>query len=233
MGARLAVFDGDDTLWWTEPLYDEARRAAGRFVAGAGVDPEAWDRLERRLDVENVARLGFSQERFPASCVEAYRALASPPSLAVEVAVHRAASAVFGCTAPPAPGARAVLEALAGSHHLVLLTKGDAEVQQRRVRASGLDDLLPTVEVVVEKGRGHFAELLQRFGASPEASWSIGNSWRSDIEPALAVGMRAVWIDAPVWEYERHAPRAVEHPGLIVAHTLGEVPAALGAPVVG
>jgi len=233
MGARLAVFDGDDTLWWTEPLYDEARRAAGRVVARAGVDPQAWDQLERRLDVENVARLGFSQQRFPTSCVEAYRALASPPSLAVEVAVHRAASAVFASPAPPAPGARAVLEALAGPYHLVLLTKGDAEVQHRRVGESGLSDLLDTVEVVVEKGHGHFTELLQRFGASPEVSWSIGNSWRSDIEPALAAGLRAVWIDAPVWEYERHTPGAAGHLRLTVAHALDEVPAAIEAALVG
>lgn len=233
MGKPLAVLDGDDTLWWTEPLYDDARRAAGRVVARAGIDPDRWERLERTLDVENVALLGFSPSRFPTSCVEAYRALASPPSLAVEKAVLRAASAVFRAPAARAPSARPVLDALVRSYRLVLLTKGDDAVQRRRVEASGLADLLDVVEIVVEKGRGHFASLVQRFGASPSASWSIGNSWRSDIEPALASGLHAVWIDAHVWEYERHGPAVADHPRLVVARSLDEVPAAIEAALVG
>ena len=35
------------------------------------------------------------------------------------------------------------------------------------------------------------------------SAWSVGNSLASDINPALRIGMRAIWIDAPVWEYER------------------------------
>jgi phosphoglycolate phosphatase-like HAD superfamily hydrolase len=62
------VFDGDDTLWWTEPLYDEARQAARAIVEQGGLDGAAWDALQRQLDVENVARLGYTRNRFPTSC---------------------------------------------------------------------------------------------------------------------------------------------------------------------
>jgi len=233
MGARLAVFDGDDTLWLTEPLYNDARRAAGRVVARAGVDPEQWEALERTLDVEKVARLGFSVLRFPTSCVEAYRILAGSPSQEIGIKVRRAAESVFSALAPAVPGARLALERLESSYRLVLLTKGDAEVQRRRVAASGLSDLFDAVEIVVEKGHDHFTSLLRRFDASPEVSWSIGNSWRSDIEPALAAGLRAVWIDAPVWEYEQHRPPGPDHPRLVVASALGQVPAAIEQALVG
>ncbi|MEJ7765400.1 MAG: HAD family hydrolase [Acidimicrobiales bacterium] len=232
MGAQLAVFDGDDTLWLTELLYDEARQAARRIVAAAGADPVRWEAVERRLDVENVARFGFSAERFPTSCVEAYRAVASPLLPAVEVEVRLAAEAVFTAPAPLVPDARAVLEALAASHRLVLLTKGDADVQRQRLETSGLGDLFADVEIVLEKGHAHFSSLLSRFGASPSLSWSIGNSLRSDIEPALAAGLRAVWIDADVWEYERHRPGRPDHPGLLVASALAEVPELIEAALV-
>lgn len=43
------VFDGDDTLWSTESLYDEARANARRVVAEAGLDDAAWEKLERRI----------------------------------------------------------------------------------------------------------------------------------------------------------------------------------------
>ncbi|PYR76138.1 MAG: hypothetical protein DMF87_18855, partial [Acidobacteria bacterium] len=63
----MVVFDGDDTLWTTEPLYDEARQRARREVAAAGVDGAEWERLERATDVKNVTVMGFSVERFPTS----------------------------------------------------------------------------------------------------------------------------------------------------------------------
>ena len=233
MGVRLAVLDGDDTLWSTEVLYDEARQAAGRIVAGVGVDPLEWEAIERKLDVENVARFGFSSERFPTSCVEAYRAIGSPTLPAVEAEVRRAAESVFSAPAPLVPKARAVLEALAASHQLVLMTKGDAEVQRRRLETSGLGDLFADVEIVLEKGHDHFSRLLTRFGASAAVSWSIGNSWRSDIEPALAAGLRAVWIDAHVWEYEQHRPPSSDHPGLVMASALADVPELIEAALVG
>ena len=59
------VFDGDDTLWNTERLYDAARAKARHVVEKAGLDGARWEELERRIDVENVAHLGFSTERFP------------------------------------------------------------------------------------------------------------------------------------------------------------------------
>src|ERR1700722_1035885 len=69
------VFDGDDTLWSTEQLYDEARSRARRIVSDAGIDGAAWEERERQIDVRNVAKFGFSTTRFPTSCVQAYEEL--------------------------------------------------------------------------------------------------------------------------------------------------------------
>ena len=56
------VFDGDDTLWSTEPLYDRARQDARAEVVHSGLDGEEWERVERRIDVENV---GLSSRLWP------------------------------------------------------------------------------------------------------------------------------------------------------------------------
>jgi len=45
--------------------------------------------------------------------------------------------------------------------------------------------------------------LIDRLGIDPQQSWFVGNSVPSDVNPALACGMRAVWIDAHVWDHER------------------------------
>src|SRR3712207_5887306 len=73
--SAVVVFDGDDTLWRTEPLYDRARQDARFVVENEGLDGARWEELQRRLDVANVARFGLSAKRFPTSCREAYLAV--------------------------------------------------------------------------------------------------------------------------------------------------------------
>src|SRR5437870_1601332 len=58
--AGLVVFDGDDTLWMLEPLYDAARQRAGEIVGTHGLAVADWDRLQRKIDLTNAGRMGLS-----------------------------------------------------------------------------------------------------------------------------------------------------------------------------
>lgn len=223
----LVVFDGDDTLWWTEPLYDAARAQAAELVGLTGLDPVIWDRLEREIDVRNVSILGLSRDRFPTSCLEAYEQLARSRGALMDPRVvekiTEIASSVFTKSAPVVEGAAGVLEALSSSATLALLTRGDATVQSNRIAQSGLERLFSFVEIVPQKSPNHFQDLLRRSCSDPAASWSIGNSRRSDIDPALAIGMQGICIEAHVWEYER-VGCGESHPRLHTAVKLIEVP---------
>lgn len=205
----LVVVDGDDTLWETEQLYDDARHAARRIVEAAGVDGAAWEALEREIDVENVARFGLSAERFPTSCVDAYRRLAAVPDEDVAAAVWAAAATVFHTEAPLYPDSEAALALLAQRFLLVLYTKGDEHVQHRRVAQSGLASFFEEIVVTDAKSAASFRDLGERHAAANGHAWSIGNSLRSDILPAVEAGYRAVWVDRHVWEYERRHSQAV------------------------
>jgi putative hydrolase of the HAD superfamily len=226
-GAGVVIFDGDDTLWETEMLYDRARSRAASIVAAAGLPAGLWEKTERKLDVANVARFGLSRLRFPASCVEAYRQVAAssgrPVSDAVERRIQKAAEWVFQAAAPTAPGARSVLTTVRRHYKTVLLTQGELEVQRQRITASGLADLFDAVEIVETKQPSVFAATLTAMAAVPSASWMVGNSVRSDINPAIASGMNAIWIDAHVWEHERSS-QLVSSDAVHVAETLDAVP---------
>jgi putative hydrolase of the HAD superfamily len=205
---RAIVFDGDDTLWETERLYDEARARARRVVERAGLDGEAWEATERVLDVENVAHLGHTEQRFPTSCAQAYEqacaAAGDPTEKDVLEAIKAAAQTVFGRKAPVVAGAEETLAALREMGLLlVLLTKGEPRLQGRRVDDSGLRDFFDLVEIVEEKSPETILEVLHRLGVEPHEALTIGNSVRSDVLPSLAAGVTPVWIDAHVWEYER------------------------------
>lgn len=205
---RALVFDGDDTLWETEHLYDEARAQARKIVEGTGLDGAAWEAKERLLDVENVARFGHGPDRFPTSCVEAYEAICKSagelPAGDVGRELDSTARSVFEQPAPLVPEARETLGALREMGvRLALLTKGDPEVQLRRVEQSGLRDMFELVEIVEQKTPEAILAVLSYLEVAPAEALTVGNSVRSDVLPSLVAGVKPIWIDAHVWEYER------------------------------
>src|SRR5437764_9109393 len=130
MTDQVVIFDGDDTLWSVEALYDDARTMAASIVAKEGYDATEFEKLQRSIDVVNVAKLGLSPDRFPTSSVEAYQQLAlragRQPIVESERAVWSASASVFDVEAPLMPHAHDVLAMLQGSFRLHLLTNADS-----------------------------------------------------------------------------------------------------------
>ncbi|TMD14715.1 MAG: HAD family hydrolase [Chloroflexi bacterium] len=206
---RAIVFDGDDTLWITEPLYDDARQRARAVVEAAGLDGAAWEELQRQMDVDNVERLGLAPTRFPTSCIEAYLALCAKASRGVDPFVKAAllgtAGTVFSQPAQPVPFAREALTLLRSrGYRLALLTKGDPALQRRRIDQSGLASLFDVIQIVDQKTPESIIAVLEKLGVSAGSALSVGNSLRSDVSPSLAAGVQPIWIDSHVWEYERN-----------------------------
>ena len=234
MGNGLVVFDGDDTLWRTEFLYDEARDEAATLVAATGLDPDAFRDLQREIDVRNVEKFGLSKDRFPTSSVQAYEHLAqqhgAPVSDRMASEVYHVSASVFTRPAPLMKDVVQVLQLLSSSFDLALLTKGDTVVQEQRIDDSGLRRFFRVIHVVQEKDADSFKSILDLLGVSVENAWSVGNSLRSDILPALEIGMRAVSIDAYVWAHERHDDQTLAaHPDIRVATSLKVVPGLITA----
>ena len=232
----VVVFDGDDTLWLTEHLYDAAREAARAVVERAGASGELWERLQRTIDVQNVELLGHSPRRFPTSCVEAFREAVPgarfDPEGDVADAVWEAAEAVFTATAPLRPDALGVLTTLAGyGIRLALLTKGDPDVQARRILESGLAPAFEALKIVPEKTRDSFRSLIEEMKAHPSEAVSVGNSVHSDVLPALDAGLEAIWLPAHVWEFERQRDDLVPE-RVQLARELTDVLSLLGLPAV-
>jgi len=111
-------------------------------------------------------------------------------------------------------GVPETLAYLSSRHVLHLVTKGDPEEQSRKIRASALEGYFRSIEILPEKNTRIYTTILTRHGWEGSSSWMIGNSPRSDINPALAAGMNAVYIPhVHTWTFEHEKP--VEHPGLL------------------
>lgn len=232
----VIIFDGDDTLWLAEPLYDEARHRAAQVVAAStGLNEELFELLQQTIDLGNVTDFGLSRWRFPHSSVEAYKSLVGQHKLGfdplVAEQVRSAAASVFIQKAPVVPGIRQLLGALANRYRLALLTQGDPGVQAKRVRDSGLAHFFDEIRIVERKTDQSFSDVLSSMSANAQGSWSVGNSLASDINPALRVGMSAIWIDRHVWKHERRdsGPAAGR---IVCPSSLMEIPSILNPGVI-
>ena len=225
------IFDGDDTLWMTEPLYDDARQRARDVVTASGGNGAEWEQLQRAIDVKNVATLGYSPDRFPTSCVQAYDQLCENHGLrqdaAVSALVRSAARSVFERDPELVTGVQEVLQLLrTRGARLALLTKGDYSVQRRRVERSGLQKFFDLIRIVSDKSVGEMQSVVAELGIPIDNMWMVGNSVRSDVLPALEAGIRAIWIRAHVWEYERAHDHLVDD-RVVVVSEMSDVPLAV------
>ncbi|MBX6394492.1 MAG: HAD hydrolase-like protein, partial [Alicyclobacillaceae bacterium] len=127
------------------------------------------------------------------------------------------------------PHAREVLEELENSGHLLYLyTGGDPEVQIHKLVQSGLDRYFrPDRRFVTPfKDKIRLQQLIQSCGIPPSAAWMVGNSLRSDILPALELGLTAIHVpESEPWEYDYAVIPEDYHPRLLSVSELREVPA--------
>jgi putative hydrolase of the HAD superfamily len=231
MWEQVVLVDGDDTLWATEELYQNARRECSLYLNdradGDGRRVASWWVLQAERDLELATSLGLSPQRFPASCLQAAQKWAAAQGVpwterdAREVRAR--AEAVFERTARVDSAAAEVLAQLRQRAGVVLLTQGDVDVQRRRVDDSGLANLVDRVVIVRRKSAALFAGLARDLAGRVEAATSIGNSSRCDIAPALDAGLSAVWLhQAPAWAGEQQP--LPDHPRLRTADGLAQVP---------
>ncbi len=120
-------------------------------------------------------------------------------------------------------GVKETLAYLAPRHRLLLFTKGNMAEQTGKVVASGVGHFFESREIVPEKNEAAYRALVARHRWPARAVWMVGNSPRSDINPALAAGLNAVFIpSAHNWEYENEEIRP--GPGrLLMLHSFREL----------
>ena len=103
------------------------------------------------------------------------------------------------------------LRHLSQRHRLILLTKGAVPEQSGKVERSGLKEYFAAIEIVAEKNPAAYASVVEKYDLAPDSTWMVGNSPKSDINPALAAGLHAVFVphgDTWILEHEEvnHAP---------------------------
>lgn len=192
------IFDGDNTLWDVEALYDEARAELCRLLAGDKTTAQEVERFQRERDKQLHREMGYSRKRFPLSFTQTALHYLAAGDDRIE-AVHRLGDSVFEQAAIPADDVDEVLSALAKSFRLALLTAGDREVQQLRLEHFGRKHHFSEVRIVERKDAATIAAFAADIDAAPSRTWMVGDSLKSDIVPAVEAGLNAIHLDVANW----------------------------------
>jgi len=220
------ILDADDTLWENMSVYVYAKEKYFDELVRQGFDRQEVRELLESTDKLNISQYGFSRERFPSSLISTYRLVCArhqkQPDSRTELRIKDIASGVFSAEPLVHPAAHNVLSLLRPNFRLVLVTKGDSEVQRRKLRRSGLETFFIAVYVLSDKTDEEFRRVIEEQELDVERTWVVGDSLRSDINPALRLGLRAVWVPAPNWIYEFEEPRKSTR--LFRVNSLAEVP---------
>ncbi len=220
------IFDGDDTLWDTMPIYTRAKNRFFKLMQRRGCDRRKVEEFFDERDANNVALWGFSRKRFWMSMLgtyEHFRQDAKGRGVSeVREEIAKLSDKVFVEAAGTMPYAGQVLSLLGRTCRLILLTKGDRAVQKQRLEASRLKNHFDEIVIVSHKDPDTFRRLVLKHHLQPSLTWSVGNSLRSDINPALVAGLRAIWVPRRTWSYEDE--QAVQRTGVIRVSSLRSVP---------
>ena len=204
---RTLLIDADDTLWENNIFYEDCFAEFGALMAEEGFDRAEAEHTADAIERERIPVVGYAVEEFARSLVIAYEQLCERYHAPVRDDV---AASVMEIGMMPAAypivlldGVAETLEQLNRRFRLILLTKGDPQVQEDKLARSGLGHLFAGVHVVPEKDVDVFHDLIARYDLAPDKTWMVGNSPRSDINPAVEAGIGAVYVPHPnTWTLE-------------------------------
>jgi putative hydrolase of the HAD superfamily len=201
---QVLVFDADDTLWENNVLFERVVHDYLEWLAHPTLDRVALREVLDDVERATIAVHGYGSASFLHSLHVCFEQLAKRPATDAERAdITGLAGALVNHDVELMPGVADALAQLAGRHDLLLLTKGQRAEQQRKIDASGLAHHFRSTHIVAEKAPATYRELVAEQRLSPEVTWMIGNSPRSDILAARVAGLRAVFIPHPyTWSLE-------------------------------
>jgi putative hydrolase of the HAD superfamily len=204
--SQTLLIDADDTLWENNVYFE---RAIVRFISFLNHHEFSAEQVREVLnDVEreSIVTHGYGLHSFSHSLVGTFERLSAKP---VTPELHAQITGFTHTISDHAieflPDVPQTLEYLSSRHRLILVTKGALAEQTGKIERSRLRKYFAATEIVAEKDSAVYEALVEKHSLSRDSTWMIGNSPRSDINPALAAGLHAVFVphgDTWILEHE-------------------------------
>jgi putative hydrolase of the HAD superfamily len=192
---QTLLIDADDTLWENNIYFERAIAAFISYLNHHEYTPAQVRQTLNAVERETILAHGYGLSSFSRSLVTCFERLSPAPITEEKTErILSFARSIAEQEIELLPGVAETLAELSARHRLILMTKGNQAEQASKLTRSGLAGHFAAVEIVKEKDPATYREVITRHELAPHTSWMIGNSIKSDINPALAAGLHAVFL---------------------------------------
>ncbi|HPQ17140.1 MAG TPA: HAD hydrolase-like protein [Bryobacteraceae bacterium] len=203
------MFDADDTLWENNIYFEAAFEQFVEFLDHSTLSAEEIRNVLDEIELTNREIYGYGSINFGRNLMQCYQHLCERDISDEDLArVMSFAERILEQPIQLIDGVEETLRQLSERHELLLFTKGHPDEQKLKIDRSGLGRYFRHFAIVKEKDCESYRRLVCERGLDPDRCWMIGNSPRSDINPALEIGLGAVYIPHPrTWSLEEEEIR--------------------------
>ena len=195
MTCQFLMIDADDTLWENNIYFERAFEEFVDFLGHSALSPREVRDVLDEMEMANARIHGYGSLNYGRNLRQCYQHLVEREVREDDLrTVMGFAERILECPMEVIPGVPATLEYLAARHELTLFTKGHPEEQKLKIDRSGLGGFFTHTAIVKEKDAPAYRQLVRERNMDPPSTWMIGNSPKSDINPALEAGLNAVFV---------------------------------------
>src|SRR5580704_2151528 len=224
--SQTLLIDADDTLWENNIYFERAIANFISFLNHHEYSPEHIREVLNEVERECIVSHGYGLQSFVHALVQTFERLAVEPlTPALHETISGFAHAIAEHPVEILHGVPETLQYLSARHHVIMMTKGAVVEQSGKVERSGLKEYFASVEVVAEKDVPTYRAVISKYRLVPASTWMVGNSPKSDINPALAAGLNAVFVPhGSTWILEHDEVAEAQPPSrLLVVETFSEL----------
>ncbi len=221
---KVIAFDADDTLWDNQTLFDEVENQYCKILRAYG-DEEFIRKSLLSTEIDNMPEMGYGTKAFILSLIQNALKVSQntiPGPLVQEIL--RSGMDLLLNPATPLPEVTKTLIQLkaSGKFKLVCFTKGELIVQENKFNRSELAPLFDHLEIVSDKSSSAYKNLCEKMNALPHEFVMVGNSFKSDIHPAIEIGAYGIYIPASsMWQMEQ--AKIYSHNNIIQVKTFADI----------
>ncbi len=195
MSPQTLLIDADDTLWENNIYFE---RVIARFISFLNhheFSPEQVRGVLNDVERECIVTHGYGLHSFAHALMNTFERLSlNPVTPEMHEQIRSFANTIADHPIELLPEVIETLQYLSPRHRLILLTKGAIVEQSGKIERSGLKDYFAATEIVAEKDAAAYHRIIEKYELDVGSTWMIGNSPKSDINPALAAGLHAVFV---------------------------------------
>ncbi|MCM3783846.1 HAD family hydrolase [Neobacillus mesonae] len=232
---QQVIFDLDDTLIHCNKYFNLTLGAffelMQEWFCDYNITVDEVRSKQMEIDVSGVKIFGFASQHFPQSLIDTYvyfsKKLNRPIDTEEQAHLQDLGMSVYEQEVEAYPGMVETLEYLrTQGHTLHLYTGGEQLIQQRKIDQMKLGEYFDDrIYITRHKNIDALEAILQKGSFDRPNTWMIGNSLRTDIEPAVTAGIHAIYIEQDVeWQYNVIQLNKPENYSLYTIKKLVDVP---------